>query len=67
MEVFVNGNKVQIYRGMKVKHALIAIDQAIYTAAMKGAILVVDENGFTVGLDGELSEGARIFTRINNK
>ncbi len=63
MEVFVNGNKVQIYRGMKVKHALIAFDQALYTAAVEGKIGVEDENGFALGLDGGLSEGAKIFTR----
>jgi len=48
---------------MTVKHALIANDQALYTAAMKGDILLVDDNGFQIGLDGALQDGAKIFTR----
>lgn len=61
--MFVNGKTVSIYRGMKVKHALIALDQALYTAATEGKIRVEDENGFVLGLDGALSEGAKIFTK----
>ncbi|MFZ2447742.1 MAG: hypothetical protein WAW37_15405 [Syntrophobacteraceae bacterium] len=63
MEVFVNGRKVRIHRGMSVKHALIACDQDLYRAALEGALRVEDENGFVVGLDGALSDGARINTR----
>ncbi len=61
MEVFVNGKQVRIYRGMKVKHALIAYDQDLYKAACEGSARVEDENGFVLGLDGALSEGAKIF------
>lgn len=60
--VYVNGQKVVVYRGMKVKHALIAYDQSLYGAALAGEVRVEDENGFTVGLEGCLAEGARIFT-----
>ena len=63
MEIFVNGGKVSIYRGMSVKHALIASDQRLYEAAMDGLVRVVDDNGFVLGLEGALSEGARIYTR----
>ncbi len=63
MEVFVNGKKIRLYRGMKVKHALIAFDQDIYSAATEGKVRVEDENGFVLGLDGALSEGAKIFAR----
>lgn len=61
MNVFVDGKKVSIYRGMRVKHALIAYDQHIYEEAVSGKITIVDENGFVVGLDGALCDGARIF------
>jgi sulfur carrier protein ThiS len=61
--VSVNGSPVRIHRGMKVRHALIAFDQEIYAAAMEGRIVVEDSRGFRIGLDGALSNGARILTR----
>jgi hypothetical protein len=63
IEVFVNGSPVKIYRGMTVKHALISCDQSLYKAAREGALIVEDENGFRVGLEGSLIEGARISTK----
>jgi hypothetical protein len=60
--VFVNGRKTTLYRGMTVKHALIAYDQGVYAAALSGRVRVEDEHGFEVGLEGGLSEGARLFT-----
>ncbi len=60
--VFVNDKRVSIYRGMKVRHALIAFDQAIYAAVLSGELLVLDQNGFVIGLDGSLEEGAKIYT-----
>ncbi len=63
MEVFVNGEKVTIHRGMSVKHALIAYDQAAYKAALAGHVRIEDENGFMIGLEGALSQGARIYVK----
>jgi hypothetical protein len=63
IEVYVNGNLVKIFRGMEVKHALIACDYDLYRAARDGELIVEDENGFRVGLEGALTEGARILTR----
>ena len=60
--VYVNGRKIDLYRGMKVKHALIAYDQSLYKAALAGEVRIEDENGFTVGLEGSLADGAKIFT-----
>ena len=62
IDVYVNDQKISLYRGMKVKHALIAYDQSLYKAALDGEIRVENENGFTVGLEGHLAEGAKIFT-----
>ena len=62
IEVFVNGQKIAIYQGMNVKHALIAYDQNVYRAAVAGQVRVEDQNGFAVGLEGALADGARIFT-----
>jgi hypothetical protein len=62
--VFVNDLPVKIYRGMQVKHALIAFNQALYQAAVAGELKVEDSHGFQVGLEGALREGSRIFTRL---
>ena len=62
MTVSVNGNEVTLHRGMKVKHALIACDQSLYDAAEAGDLAVRDANGFNVGLDGGLRDGAKLFT-----
>lgn len=61
--VFVNDKSVKIYEGMRVKHALISCDYALYKAAEEGTIFIEDENGFRVGMEGALHEGARIHTR----
>jgi len=62
INVYVNDQKINLYRGMNVKHALTAYDQSLYKAALAGEIRIEDENGFTVGLEGSLGDGARIFT-----
>ena len=59
--VYVNDRPVEIYRGMTVKHALIAAGQTLYQAAREGRLTIVDADGFEVGLEGALSEGARIY------
>ena len=64
--VFVDGRPVRIYRGMQVKHALIACDYALYKAADAGEILIVDQNGFKLGIEGALQEGSKIFLRPLN-
>lgn len=61
--VFVNGEPTEIYRGMKVKHALMAHDRALYRSCLQGRATVSNEEGFAVGLEGSLAEGARIFVR----
>lgn len=63
IEVFVNDAKVTVYRGLRVKHALIAYDQDVYRLAVAGSVRVYDRNGFAIGLDGALSDGARIYVR----
>ncbi len=46
---------------MTVKHAILALDQALLKAARKGDIIVRDDQGFTVGLEGALHDGARLY------
>jgi len=61
--VYVDTRPVTLYRGMQVRHALISCGQSLYDAALKGALYAVDEHGFRLGLEGALSDGARIFLR----
>jgi len=63
IRVWVNQAPVELYRGMQVKHALIAHDPALYTACQRGEATVEDEHGFTVGLEGALDDGARLAVR----
>ncbi len=63
IEIFVNGRKIGLYRGLKVKHALIAYDQDAYGAALAGHARVEDENGFALGLEGGLTGGEKIFVK----
>lgn len=62
ISIFVNDRPVNIYRGMAVKHALLALDQNLYKAAQKGEIIVRDDQGFTVGLEGSLHHQSRLYT-----
>jgi hypothetical protein len=65
--VSVNKKQVHIRRGMTVKHALVACDQGLYEAAMKGEISLEDAHGFQIGLDGGLEDGAEIVTRFRSR
>ena len=65
--VFVDNQPVKIYRGMQVKHALIAFNQALYQAAVAGELRIEDSYGFQVGLEGALQEGSRIFTKATRE
>jgi hypothetical protein len=60
-EVFVNEKPVEVYRGMEVKHALMAYDYGAYKACREGQAMVRDRDGFLVGLDGALEEGTQLF------
>lgn len=60
--VYVNEKAVSLFRGMEVRHALISLNEGLLKAAEEGAVIVKDENGFLLGLDGALHEGARICT-----
>lgn len=65
--VFVDDAPVEVYAGMKVRHALIASGQDLYEACVKGDVVVRDGDGFSVGLDGALSEGMRLYTASREK
>lgn len=58
MKVFVNSQEVEILPGMTVRHALLG---AGFQRTLAEETLVTDEWGNTVGMDGTLYEGAKIF------
>ena len=60
MRVYVNEAAVEILPGMKVKHALI---QAGLLGEIELSKKVYDEWGNEIGLEGALSEGAKIYVR----
>jgi hypothetical protein len=60
MVVYVNGKRVDILPGMKVKHAII---NAELLKEIESGKKVYDEWGNEIGLDGELSEGVKIYVK----
>jgi hypothetical protein len=60
MTVYVNDTQVDIFPGMTVKHALLSAGLLDEIDASKR---VFDEWGNEIGLDGALSEGAKIYVR----
>ena len=61
--VYVNGRPVRVFRGATVKQVLLSLDQALYEAALRRELPLEDENGHPLGLEGGLTEGARIYTK----
>jgi hypothetical protein len=60
MTVYVNDRQIDILPGMAVKHALIS---AGLLKELEASKRVFDEWGNEIGLDGALSEGAKIFVK----
>ena len=61
MKVYVNNQVVHIYAGMTVKHALLTAGVLEDLKVSKKK--VYDEWGNEIGLDGVLTEEARIYVR----
>jgi len=57
MRVFVNNQEVELLPGMTVRHALIG---AGFQKPLPKELLVTDEWGNSIGMDGALDEGAKI-------
>jgi hypothetical protein len=64
MLIYVDMAPVCIHRGMQVQHALLARDPDLHRAARGGRLIVRDEFGLRVGLEGSLTDGARLFTEV---
>ena len=63
MRVYINDRRIDLLPGMGVRHALI---QAELLKEVKSGMRVYDEWGNEIGLDGALSEGAKIYVRMQN-
>jgi hypothetical protein len=60
MTVYVNDKPFDIFQGMTVKHALL---RAGLLKEIDASKRVLDEWGNEIGLDGALSEGAKIYLK----
>jgi len=60
MTIYVNEREVKLVTGMRVRHALIA---AGLMDEIKKRRKIYDEMGNEIGLDGALSDGAKISVR----
>lgn len=60
MKVFVNKQEISLPPGITVKHALIGVNLLDEVEKGKKAY---DEWGNELGLDGELTEGSRIYVK----
>lgn len=58
MRVYVNDREIELFAGMKVRHALIHEELLDQLASGK---IVCDEWGNEIGLDGALVEDVRIY------
>lgn len=67
IKVFINEEVIEIYQGMQVKHALIYYDYDLYQKCLKGEYIVVNQDGFEIGLEGALHENAKIYTKRREK
>jgi len=64
MRVYVNDQRVDLLPGMSIKHALIGAGLLKDVASGKR---VYDEWGNEIGLDGALSEGVKIYVKMQNE
>lgn len=57
IRVFLNGEELETFRGMKVKHIL---PFKTIRAINNGELMVTDEEGHERGLEGSLAEGEHL-------
>jgi hypothetical protein len=63
MRVRINNKSVKIFSGARVRDVLIKYSQKSYKRVLKSKYIVVDENGNSVDVDGELSDGLNLFIK----
>lgn len=67
IKVFINEEVIELYQGMQVKHALIYYNYEIYKKCLDGEYLVLNEDGFELGLEGALNNNAKIYIKRREK
>jgi hypothetical protein len=60
MKIKVNDRTVEIFSGARVADVLRKYSKITWKQIQKGSKAVFDGHGHEIGLDGELSEGARL-------
>jgi len=60
MEIWVNNQKIDIFRGARVKNALQKYSEEEYRAVLSGSKQAADPDGHPLELDGELVQGDKI-------
>jgi hypothetical protein len=63
MQIKVNGRTVEIFSGACVRDALRKYSQVTWKQVQNGSKAVFDDHGHEIGLDGELSAGARLLVK----
>jgi hypothetical protein len=62
-----NDKKIEIFAGARVRDVLLKYSQEKYQDALCGKTIVIDKNKNQVDLDGEVSEGQRLYTSDTGK
>lgn len=63
MIVQMNEKVIEIFAGAKVRDVLLKYSEEEYRAALSGQMIAVDKNNNPVGLDGEVSNGQRLYIK----
>jgi hypothetical protein len=62
-----NEKVIEIFAGAKVRDVLLKYSEKAYRAALSGQTIPVDKNNNPVDLDGELSNGQRLYIKVKKK
>ncbi|MCP5104494.1 MAG: hypothetical protein GY950_13995 [bacterium] len=63
MTVQMNDKEINVFAGARVRDVLLKYSKESYRAALSETLSVVDKNENAVDLDGEVSDGQRLYTR----
>jgi len=63
MHIKVNGKSIEIFSGACVRDVLRKYSKLTWTQVQKGSKTICDGHGHEIGLDGELSDGAKLIVK----
>ena len=67
MIVQMNEKVIETFAGAKVRDVLLKYSEEEYRAALAGRTITVDKNNNPVGLEGEVSNGQRLYIKVKKK